>query len=153
VTKRIARAAIDAFLQQRRLAVVGVSRGGKKFGNTILKELSSKNYELFPVNPNTDRIEGRPCYPDLSMLGGKVDGAVVVVPPAQAERVVRQAADAGIRYVWLQQGAESDDAIRAGEERGIEVIHGECILMYAEPAAWIHRAHRWLRGLFGRMPQ
>ena len=38
----ITQAAVDDFLSQKALAVVGVSRGGKKFGNTILQELSAK---------------------------------------------------------------------------------------------------------------
>ena len=33
------------------------------------------------------------------------------------------------------------------------VVHGECLLMFAEPAGLIHRAHRWVWGAIGKLPQ
>lgn len=148
----VTRASVDGFLACRGLAVVGASRKGNKFGNTILKELARKGYEVFPVHPDADRIDGRAAYPCLERLAGKVEGAVVVVPPAVTEKIVVEAADAGIKRLWLQQGAESEEAIRICGERGIDVVHGECILMFAEPAAFIHRLHRWINGVMGKLP-
>jgi len=81
-----------------------------------------------------------------------VGGVVVCVPPARTEQVVRDAHRAGIRRVWMQQGAESQAAIRFCEESGIALVHGECILMFAEPAALFHRVHRWIWRLLGRLP-
>lgn len=31
-------------------------------------------------------------------------------------------------------------------------VHGECILMFADPKG-IHRFHHWLRGLLGKLPE
>jgi predicted CoA-binding protein len=46
------------------------------------------------------------------------------------ERIVQDAADAGARFVWMQPGAESPEAIRAARERGLEVIaDGSCFLV------------------------
>jgi len=56
---------VDDFLAQKTMAVVGVSRGGKKFGNAILKDLKQKGYRVFPVNPHAASIDGERCYPDL----------------------------------------------------------------------------------------
>ena len=147
------RATIDTFLAQRTLALVGVSRSGKKFGNAVLKELSGKGYRILPVHPEADDIGGVHCWPSLDALPEQVGGVVVVVPPDQAEKVVEAAADAGIPRVWLQQGSGSPEVVRRAEERGLEVVDGECILMFTEPAAFFHRAHRWIRGAFGRLPQ
>jgi predicted CoA-binding protein len=147
------KAAIKDFLDQRTLAVVGVSRGGKKFGNTAYKELKAKGYQVFPVNPHVDAIDGDRCYSSLSALPEPVGGVLIVVPPRETEQVVRDAAAAGIRRVWMQQGAESQAAIQFCEERGISAIHGECILMFAEPAAFYHRLHRWVWRLLGKLPQ
>lgn len=147
------KAAVKDFLDQRTLAVVGVSRGGKKFGNTAYKELKAKGYQVFPVNPHVDAIDGDRCYSSLSALPEPVGGVLIVVPPRETEQVVRDAAAAGIRRVWMQQGAESQAAIQFCEERGISAIHGECILMFAEPAAFYHRLHRWVWRLLGKLPQ
>jgi len=147
------RATIDGFLSERTLALVGVSRSGKKFGNTVLKELTGKGYQVLPVHPEAEEIDGARCWPSLKALPERAGGVVVVVPSAQAEKVVEAAADAGIRRVWLQQGSGSPDVVRAAEARGLEVVDGECILMFAEPTAFFHRAHRWMRGAFGRLPR
>lgn len=146
------KASVADFTAQKKLAVVGISRKGRKFGNMAFKELKKHGYQLFPVNPNAETIEGERCYPSLSALPGPVDGVLVVVPPAETEKVVREAAAAGIKRVWMQQGAESPEAIRFCQENGIEAIHGECILMFTEPCAFFHRAHRWVWGVFGKLP-
>jgi predicted CoA-binding protein len=113
----------------------------------------SKGYQTYPVNPNAEEIEGQPCYPDLKALLEAVDGVVFVLPPAQTEQVVREAARLGVPRVWMQQGSESEEAIRFAEEQGMSVVSGECILMFAEPAEFYHRMHRWIWGLLGKLPE
>ncbi len=144
------KAAIDDFLSQGALAVVGVSRSGKKFGNAASRELRTKGYRVIPVHPEAESIVGERCYPSLKELPEPVGGLLVVVPPAQTEQVVREAAEAGIRRVWLQQGAESAAAIKYCRDQGMSVVHGECILMFAAPTGG-HKLHRWLWKLLGKL--
>lgn len=147
------RADVDDFLAQKTLAVVGVSRDPKKFGNAAFRELRTKGYRLFPVNPNAERVEEETCYPSLRDLPELVGGALLVVPPEQTEQAVRDAVAAGIPRVWMQQGAESEAAIRFCQEHGISVVYGECILMFAEPTSFGHKMHRWVWGLLGKLPK
>ena len=147
------KAAVSDFISQKKLAIVGVSRKKSKFGNWALKELRAKGYRLFPVHPEAESIEGERCYHSLGELPEPVGGVLVVVPPAQTEQVVRDAVAARIHRVWMQQGAESPAAIKFCEENGIHVVHGECILMFAEPAVWFHRAHRWVWKMLGKLPK
>ena len=146
------RAAIDDFLRQRTLAIVGVSRTGKKFGNVLYRDLKSKGYRLIPVHPAAESLEGDRCTPDLQHLPEPVDGIILVVPPAQSELLVREAHAAGIRRVWLQQGAESDQSVQFCRDHRMSVIAGECVLMFAEPAGWAHRAHRWVWKHLDKLP-
>lgn len=143
---------VSDFVAQRTLALVGMSRKRGKFGNAAYKELAAKGYTVLPVHPEADSIDGAHCWPSLAALPQKPDGVLVIVPPARAAKVVEEAHAAGIPRVWLQQGAESPEAIRFCEEHGIRVVHHECILMFAEPAAWFHRAHRFVWRLLGRLP-
>ena len=149
----VARQAIDSFLAERTLAVVGVSRSGAKFGNTIYTELKNRGYTVYPVNPNTERLGQETCYPDLQSLPVGVGGVVVVVEPAQTEQVVRQAKEAGINKIWMQQGAQSDAAIEFCEQNGIEVVSKRCIMMFVEPVESIHKFHRFLAKVFGTYPR
>jgi hypothetical protein len=148
-----ARRDVDAFLERRKLAIVGVSRSGQGFGNSAYKELKTKGYQIYPVHPEADMIDGERCYPSLKALPEPVEGVLIVLPPQETEKVVQEAAEAGIRHVWMQQGAESVAAIRFCEEQGINAVHGECVLMFAEPTAFFHRMHRCVWGLLGRLPE
>jgi predicted CoA-binding protein len=142
---------IHEFTSLKTIAVVGVSRSGKKFGNTILAALKAKGYQAIPVNPSAESVGGERCYPDLQSIPVAVGGVVTVVPPAATARVVRDAIAAGIRRVWMQQGSASDEAVRLCEESGVSCIRNECILMYAAPVGGIHGFHRWLWRLCGRL--
>jgi predicted CoA-binding protein len=145
---------IDEFLAQKTLAIVGVSRSGKKFGNTILKDLPKLGYRLMPIHPEAAEVGGVRTFPSLAALPEPVGGVIVCVPPDRADGVVKEAAAQGIRRVWLQQGAESDEAITFCRENGISVVHGECVLMYPKPtSSWVHGAHRWVWDLIGRTPK
>ncbi|UCH10584.1 MAG: CoA-binding protein [Fidelibacterota bacterium] len=146
-------AAVNDFLAQRNLAVVGVSRSGKKFGNMAYRELKEKGYRLFPIHPEADELEGDTCYPNFDTLPEEVGGVLVVVPPQHTEQVVHDAAAANIKHVWLQQGAESEEAVRFCQENGISVTHGECILMFAQPMKFLHKPHRWVWKLLGKLPK
>ena len=145
------KASIEAFLAEPTIAVVGVSRSGKGFGNLAARELRRKGYRIYPVNPQADLIDGERCYRSFAELPAPVRALLVVVPPEQALNVVREAAKAGIRRVWLQQGAESPLAALACAELGLDVIAGECVLMFAKPTG-VHKAHKWVWALMGKLP-
>jgi predicted CoA-binding protein len=147
------KSAVDDFVAQRNLAVVGVSRQGKKFGNYALRELKQRGYRVFPVHPLAEAIEGDRCYPNFRELPEPVGGVLVVVPPAQTPQVVRDAAAAGIKRVWMQQGAASPEAIQFCQENGLSEVHGECILMFAQPVKSFHNLHRWVWRLLGKLPK
>ena len=98
---------IEQFVSQKRIAVVGMSRSGKKFGNMAAKELKAKGYEIYPVHPEAAEIDGFACSPSLSGLNGKIDAVWISVPPAKVSPVLNEAAEIGLKNIWLQQGAWS----------------------------------------------
>lgn len=147
------KAAVEEFLSQKKIAVVGASRKRTKFGGMVYRGLKKKGFNVFPVNPNAGEIDGDKCYPDLAALPEPVGGALIVVKPEKAEAVVREAAEAGIRRIWIQQGAESDAAIRFCEENDIQAVHGECIMMFAQPVGFGHGIHRLIWKLLGKLPK
>ena len=148
----ITKTSVENFLSQKNIAVVGVSRNTKKFGNTIYRSLKKKGYSVFPINPNTEKIEGDNCYPDFLSLPEKIDAVVINVPPEETEKFVQKVHQAGIEKVWMQQGSQSKVAEEYCSENRIDCISNECILMFAEPTGFIHRAHRWVKGVMGNLP-
>ena len=142
---------IDAFSQFRRLAVVGVSRARRKYGNYAYRELKARGLDVMAVHPEMTSVQGDACFKSLAELPRPVDGVLVCVRPEKVPEVLRQAAAAGIRRAWLQQGAESDAAAKLAAQLGIALVQGECILMHASPVRGFHRLHRGLWRLLGRL--
>jgi len=121
---------IADYLSAGPYAVVGATSDRAKFGNQVLRAYVAKDLEVYPVNPKGGVIEGLTAYPDLRSLPKKVRGISVITPPSITERVVVEAADQGVRFVWMQPGAESPEAVRIARERGLEVIaDGGCFLV------------------------
>ena len=142
---------IQDFIQGKRIAVVGVSRSGKKFGNIIYTELKQRGYQVSIVHPEAQEIGGERCYPNLAALRGQVDGVMVCVSPRQSAQVIKEAVDAGIRSIWLQLGAESTEALAVARELGVTSITGKCILMYVQPVRSFHGWHRAFARLVGQL--
>jgi predicted CoA-binding protein len=142
---------IETFVQGKHLAVVGASRSGKKFGNIAFKELKERGYQLYLIHPQAEQIDGEQCYPSLSAVQGKVDGVLVSVPPKQTLNVLKEAAAAGMKNVWLQQGSESSEVLAQAKQLGMSVISGKCILMYAPPVRSWHGFHRIVMKLIGQL--
>ena len=142
--------AVRDFINGNRIAVVGVSRDGTKFGNTAFAELAARGYQVFAVHPTAQEIGGAPCYPNLTALRGQVDGALVVVSSQQAAPVLREAAAIGLRNVWLQQGAESPEVLALARDLELNLVAKKCVLMYALPVRSFHAWHRFFARLFGQ---
>jgi len=115
---------IEQFFAGASYAVVGASRDRSKYGNKVLRAYLHAGRKVFPVNPSADEVEGVRSYPDLSSLPERVHSVSIVTPPEVTEAVVDEAVRLGIRNVWMQPGAESDEAIRRAEEAGMNVIAG-----------------------------
>jgi predicted CoA-binding protein len=136
---------IAHFLSAHRIAVVGVSRQ-KGFGNTAFRVLRQRGWEVVPVNAAADAVEGERCFRRLAEVAPPPEAVLLVTPPSASAGLVEECARLGIRRVWLQQGAESEEALRVAAARGIAVVHHACILMYAAPSG-LHRLHGWLHRL------
>lgn len=139
----------DGFFANTTIAVVGVSRE-KGFANVAFHELRKKGYRVFPVNRETDTVEGEKCYRRLADLPESVRGVLIVTPPDETESVVADCAKLGIKRVWMQQGAESVAAIQRCDENGITVVDHACILMYDDPIG-MHKLHRWFWNVLGKL--
>lgn len=121
---------IDAFLSGSPIAVVGASQDRSKYGNKVFRAYLQNQRSAIPVNPKADVVEGVACSTDLSSLPEPAHGVSVITPPKITEAVVEEAGRLGIQHVWLQPGAESEQAVDRARELGINVIAGgPCVLV------------------------
>ncbi|MCX6165642.1 MAG: CoA-binding protein, partial [Ignavibacteriae bacterium] len=123
---------IQNFLALKTLAIIGVSRNPKKFGNAIYSELRTKNYTVYPVNPNLNKYENAVCYPDLKSLPVKPDGLVIVTNKEKSLGIVKDAHSTGINNIWIVQTSGSKEAIEYCQNNSINVIYKQCIFMFLD---------------------
>ncbi|HEX9019544.1 MAG TPA: CoA-binding protein [Anaerolineaceae bacterium] len=143
--------AIQDFIQGKRFALVGASRTGKKFGNSIATELKARGYDVLLVHPEAQEIDGERCYPTLAAVKDAVDGVIVCVRPQEAVAQLREAARLGMTKIWIQQGAQSAEAETLARELGVTPVMGKCLLMYMQPVKSFHGFHRAFAGIFGQL--
>ena len=143
---------IEEFIASEPIAMAGVSRNPKKFGFAAFRELKEKGLNVLPVNPNANEIHGVKAYHDIKSLPDNVRGLIIITNKQQTAGIVREAKEKGIRQIWIQQMAESSEALKELEGSGINYITKECILMHYKPHS-IHRFHASLKKLFRRFPR
>ena len=143
---------INEFLDSQPIALVGVSRNPKKFGYTAFRELKEKGMNIIPVNPLADEIMGEKSYPNVKELPSEVKGIIVLTKKDKTASVVREAKQKGIKQIWIQQMADSKEALDELRGSDINFITGECILMHYK-ANSIHKFHRAIVRFFGRLPK
>lgn len=150
---KVSRQQIDDFFKEKKIAIAGVSRNPRKFGHTVFKELSDKGYEILPVNPNADVIEGVKCYKDVASLPDSIDSMLILTPKEETDKLLREGINKGIKNIWVQQMSNTEDTLRIAEEYEKEIIFGKCVFMFAEPVKSFHKFHRSLVKLFAGLPK
>lgn len=150
---------IQAFLKGKRIAFVGASRNPKDFSRYVLREFLARGYDIVPINASegTAEIEGRQAYRRLSDVPGPIDGALLMTPASVTASIAGDILASAVPRVWLHQGvgpgAVNPKAVELLRERGVDVVAGECPLMFLEGDKGAHRLHRWIRRLFGTYPR
>jgi hypothetical protein len=81
-----------------------------------------QGYTVIPINPHESEVEGLKAYPSVLDVPGDIDVASFYVPPEVGARVIEQVVRKGIREVWLNPGADSDELIAKTRGLGVRPI-------------------------------
>ncbi len=115
---RVDRAALDALLRPRSVAVVGASDranvGGRIYRNMIARGFAGP---LWPVNPNYETVGGVRCYPDIGALPEAPDCVAIAVPFGAVFEPLTDAAERGVRAAVVVAEGFADAGTKAGRER------------------------------------
>ncbi len=118
----------EMMLDRKVWAVVGANENPEKYGNMIYRKLRAKGYEVYPVNPNYETVEGDKCYKDLSSLPKKPDVIDMVVSPKRGIPVIKEAAELGIKNIWLQPGTHNEELMDLIDKNGLTAVKA-CVLV------------------------
>lgn len=151
-------AVIQEFLAQHRIALYGLAHDPAHFSHAVCQALLDAGHEPVPVNPGAagQTLHGLPVHGSLAGLAPPVDAALVMTSAGHAAEAVRDALAAGVRRIWLYRaagaGAVSDEALALCAEAGVQVVPGECPLMFLPDTSWPHRLHGWAQRIMGAAP-
>jgi uncharacterized protein len=149
--------AVNDFLAQQRIAVVGVSRSSGEAANLVYRKLRDSGYQVFAVNPSATEVEGATAYPDLKSIPGGVTAVVIATHPQVTDQVVRECAEIGVTRVWMHRsfgtGSVSDTAVQFCREHNMTVIPGGCPVMFRGPVDFGHKCMRWMLTVTGGLPR
>jgi predicted CoA-binding protein len=105
------------------VAILGASSDRAKFGNKSLRAHLHGGYEVYPVNPKADRIEGLASYASLAAVpANQLDRISVYLPPAVGLRVLPEIAAAQAREVWFNPGSATPELLQRARALGVNAI-------------------------------
>ncbi|MFC2061411.1 CoA-binding protein [Elusimicrobiota bacterium] len=107
--------------------VAGSFKDESKYAYKILMALSKKGKSAYPVNPKGGLVGAAKCYESLKEVPARIEAVSLVTPPAVTEDIVKECKEMKIKYVWMQPGAESSEAIEFCEKNGIQAIYRDCL--------------------------
>ena len=121
---------IDSLKDKNNLiALVGASNDRNKYGNKILLDLLSKNYNVVPINQKEDTIAGLKAYSKVQDLPSRPSIINFVVPPEIGLDITKELVEEGYNHFWYQPGAESEDLTNLLTQKKRDFIDDKCIMV------------------------
>ena len=112
----------------KKIAVIGMSRHPIKAAHFVPKYLSEQGFDIIPINPTTNEILGKKCYPDISSVQHSIDIVDIFRPSEQVLSVIPDAIKKKPKVIWLQEGIHNAEAEKLAMKEGIIVIFNRCML-------------------------
>ncbi|MCY4481411.1 MAG: CoA-binding protein [Spirochaetaceae bacterium] len=113
------------------VAVLGASRNRQRYANRAVRALQQHGYDVIPINPAHDAIEGLPVVPDLAALQRQVHTLTVYVGPRHIAPLIDDIVAARPRRVILNPGTESEALEHALDEHAIPYLEACTLVLLA----------------------
>jgi len=101
-------ASLAPFFTPCGIAVIGASRDPAKLGYGIMRNLVDPRDgfpgPVYPVNPRSDEVLGRKCYPDIASVPDPVDLAVLALPAGSVPEEMEACGKRGVKAVVVISG-------------------------------------------------
>ena len=125
------RAAEQALLTARTIAVVGLDDRPERPAYRIASYLRSSGYRIIPVPKQkwADEVFGEQAYERVQDIPVPVDLVDVFVRGNETDDVIDDAIAAGASGVWLQSGITNDAGIARAHEAGIAATQDRCAMV------------------------
>jgi predicted CoA-binding protein len=105
------------------IAIIGASSDRSKFGNRAVRAYASRGYEVFPVNPREQEIEGHKAYASVNDVPvSELDAISIYLPPAVCLKAIDDIARKPAKQVFFNPGADSPEVLERARTLGMPVV-------------------------------
>ena len=109
-------------MSKQTVAIVGASADRAKFSNKAIHAHRRAGYDVYPVNPKEETIEGLTCHKSVLDIPVALDRVSLYLPPAVGVKVLDDIAKKGCKELWVNPGAESPELIQKAQTLGLNAI-------------------------------
>lgn len=104
------------------VAIIGASADRSKFSNKSLQAHLRAGYDVYPVNPKEEAIEGLKCYQSVLDIPVALERISLYLPPPVGIKVLDDIAKKGCQELWMNPGTESSELIERARALGLNAI-------------------------------
>jgi len=114
---------------KRNVAILGATNKTDRYSYVAFKLLVDNGYNVIPIHPVLDEIEGIPVVHSISDLTVSVDTLSIYVNPQRVESLLPRIINLHPMRVILNPGTESPVIESALETAGIHIVHACTIIL------------------------
>ena len=130
---------LDKIFQPKSIAVVGANERDGSVGAALMRNLIERGFsgDIFPINPNHNKLWEKPVCPSITDLKTAVDLAVIASPIMSAPQIVKECVAAGVGGAIIisaggkeigEEGKKVEAAIRKeAEASGLRIVGPNCV--------------------------
>lgn len=104
------------------VAIIGASADQNKFSNKSIHAHLRAGYDVYPVNPKEEMIEGLKCYKSIAEIPVALDRVSLYLPPPVGVKILDDIAKKGCQELWVNPGADSPELIEKAQALGLNPI-------------------------------
>jgi acetyl coenzyme A synthetase (ADP forming)-like protein len=114
---------LRCLFEPKSVAVIGASHDPKKLGHVIFKNFIEGGFkgDVYPINPNIDKILNRKCYPSVLDVPGSIDHAVIAVPAPAVAKVLTECGEKGVKGAVVITSGFAEVGNIKGEKELVEI--------------------------------
>ncbi len=105
------------------VAIIGASADKSKFSNKSLLAHRQAGYDVYPINPKEQTIEGLTCYKSILDVPVTLERISLYVPAPVGVKLLDDIAKKGCKELWVNPGAESPELMEKASALGLNAIY------------------------------
>ena len=115
-------------MSTKTVAVLGASTQQNRYSNKAVRLLKEHGYQVIPIHPDHDTVEGIPVVPSLQVIQGGVHTLTMYINPRSGMEYLEEILDLKPGRVIFNPGSESDQLEKILKEAGIQSLRA-CTLV------------------------